>query len=72
MEIKIEGYKKLQKNIVVNFEYEELYIDFVGDEDKFIGKGVVQIIFRIYIIYLIIEVLKMFMYFFYFNYVKGK
>ena len=38
---KTEGHKKSQKNIAANSEYEEPHTDFVGDEDKSTGKGVV-------------------------------
>ena len=40
-ETKTEGHKKSQKNIAANSEYEEPHTDFVGDEDKSTGKGVV-------------------------------
>lgn len=40
-ETKTEGHKKSQKNIAANSEYEEPHRDFVGDEDKSTGKGMV-------------------------------
>ena len=40
-ETKTEGHKKSQKNIAENSEYEEPHRDFVGDEDKSTGKGMV-------------------------------